>query len=188
ALFEGFFVDECLVDVWDAIFIESGLKSMLVPHRELDNGAHNAVKMLGRPLTPAVFFPFSFKQIFELILFLPLNLVPVVGVPLFVIITGSRLGKLSHYRWFKLRGVQKKERVAELRRNLWDYTWFGTVAMVLQLIPVLSFFFLLTSAAGAALWAARLENERQDCDRDRRVRQAQTPPPRRIVAVRHHHR
>ncbi|KAK8014757.1 hypothetical protein PG990_008053 [Apiospora arundinis] len=29
--------------------------------------------------------------------------------------------------------------------------------MVLQLVPILSFFFLLTSTTGAALWTARLE-------------------------------
>lgn len=29
--------------------------------------------------------------------------------------------------------------------------------MVLELVPVLSFFFLLSSTAGAAMWAARME-------------------------------
>jgi hypothetical protein len=33
--------------------------------------------------------------------------------------------------------------------------------LVLQLIPVLSMLFLLTTAAGSALWAARLEDEEQ---------------------------
>lgn len=38
---------------------------------------------------------------------------------------------------------------------------FGTIALLLQLVPVLSMFFLLTSAAGSALWAADLEEARQ---------------------------
>lgn len=42
---------------------------------------------------------------------------------------------------------------------MWDYTWFGTVAMILELIPILSFLFLLTSTTGAALWTARLEQK-----------------------------
>jgi hypothetical protein len=33
------------------------------------------------------------------------------------------------------------------------------VYMILQLVPVLSMFFLLTSAAGSALWAVRIEEE-----------------------------
>jgi hypothetical protein len=31
--------------------------------------------------------------------------------------------------------------------------------MVLELVPILSFFFLLTTAAGAAMWTARLEEQ-----------------------------
>jgi hypothetical protein len=38
---------------------------------------------------------------------------------------------------------------------------FGTVALILQLIPVLSMVFLLTSAAGSALWAVKLEEQRR---------------------------
>lgn len=38
---------------------------------------------------------------------------------------------------------------------------FGTIALLLQLVPVLSMFFLLTSAAGSALWVADLEVARQ---------------------------
>lgn len=34
--------------------------------------------------------------------------------------------------------------------------------MILQLIPVLSIFFLLTSAAGSALWAVHIESENAD--------------------------
>lgn len=40
---------------------------------------------------------------------------------------------------------------------MWDYTWFGTMAMVLELVPIFSFFFLLTSTTGAALWTAKIE-------------------------------
>jgi hypothetical protein len=38
---------------------------------------------------------------------------------------------------------------------------FGTVALLLQLVPVLSMLFLLTSAAGSALWAVKLEELRR---------------------------
>lgn len=38
---------------------------------------------------------------------------------------------------------------------------FGIVALVLQLVPVLSMLLLLTTAAGSALWAAGLEEERR---------------------------
>lgn len=33
--------------------------------------------------------------------------------------------------------------------------------MILELVPVLSLFFLLTSTAGSALWVVRLESEKR---------------------------
>ncbi|RYP80289.1 hypothetical protein DL770_006288 [Monosporascus sp. CRB-9-2] len=160
-LFEGFFVDECRVDVFDATLIDKGLADVIAPHRILYPDAANSVKMLGKPSTAAVYQPWSLIQIVELIVFLPLNLIPYVGTPAFIIITGARLGTFAHYRWFKLRGLTRKERKAEIRSRMWEYTWFGTVAMLLELVPILSFLFLLTSTTGAALWAARLEEQKR---------------------------
>jgi hypothetical protein len=133
--------------------------------------------MLGRPITSVVYSPFSFRQILEFILFLPLNFIPYVGTPAFLIITGARAGPFAHWRYFKLRGLTRKERNAEIRLRRWKYTWyvdllsmgdyvlicgrFGTIALLLQLIPVLSMFFLLTTAAGSALWAVKLEEQRR---------------------------
>jgi hypothetical protein len=160
-LFEGFFVDESRVDVFDATLIKVGWVELISPHRILFPDAPTAVKMLGKPTTSAIYTPWSIIQIIELIVFLPLNLIPFVGTPAFIIITGTRLGKLSHYRWFQLRGLTKQEKKKEVQRYNWEYVWFGTVAMILELIPVFSFFFLLTSSTGAALWVARLEEERR---------------------------
>ncbi|KAK8069601.1 hypothetical protein PG994_006217 [Apiospora phragmitis] len=160
-LFEGFFVDECRVDVFDATLIDKGFADLVAPHRILFPDAPNSVKMLGKPSTAAVYQPWSLVQIIELIVFLPLNLIPFVGTPAFIIITGARLGTFAHYRWFALRGLTKKESKHEVKKRMWEYTWFGTVAMVLQLMPILSFFFLLTSTTGAALWTARLEESQR---------------------------
>ncbi|KAI1135474.1 hypothetical protein F5Y05DRAFT_394559 [Hypoxylon sp. FL0543] len=161
-LFEGFFVDECRVDVFDATLLDKGLDSLVAPHRLLFPDAPNSVKKLGKPTTSAVYQPWSLVQIVELIVFLPLNLIPYVGTPAFLIITGARLGTFAHYRWFELRGLNKKERKAEIRSRMWEYTWFGTIAMLLELVPILSFFFLLTSTTGAALWTAKLEQQARE--------------------------
>ncbi|KAF5562142.1 hypothetical protein FPHYL_5800 [Fusarium phyllophilum] len=158
-LFEGFFVDECRVDVFDAALIKLGHKDLVAPQRILFLDAPNPVRMLGKPTTAAIYTPWSIIQIVELIVFLPLNLVPVVGTPAFIIITGTRLGKLAHYRWFQIKGFSKAEQKKALRDRAWEYVWFGTIAMILELIPVLSLFFLLTTTAGAAQWTARIEEE-----------------------------
>ncbi|KAG5965622.1 hypothetical protein E4U58_002759 [Claviceps cyperi] len=159
-LFEGFFVDECRVDVFDATLIRLGFKNLIEPHRILFNDAPTAVSMLGKPTSSAVYTPWSMIQMVELVVFLPLNLIPYVGTPAFIVITGTRLGKLAHYRWYQLRGLSKDEAKRETRLLTWDYIWFGTVAMVLELIPILSFFFLLTTTTGSAIWVAKIEDER----------------------------
>ncbi|KAK4118689.1 hypothetical protein N657DRAFT_368183 [Parathielavia appendiculata] len=156
-LFEGFFVDESRVDVFDATLINYGLVDLIAPQRVLFLEATNSVRMLGKPTSRAEYQPWSIIQIVELIVFLPLNLMPYIGPPIFIMITGLRLGKLSHHRWFVLRGLNKKDKKTELKIRRWEYLWFGTVAMILELVPVLSFFFLLTTTAGAAMWVAKME-------------------------------
>jgi uncharacterized protein involved in cysteine biosynthesis len=87
--------------------------------------------------------------------------IPIVGTPLFLIMTGRRAGPYHHYRYFKLLKMKEKEKKAFIKQRRWRYTWFGTVALGLQLVPVLSMLFLLTTAAGAAMWAADLEKKRR---------------------------
>jgi hypothetical protein len=150
---------------------------MIAPQRLLFLDAPNSVKMLGKPTTAAAYTPWSLKQIAELIFFLPLNLIPVVGTPAFIIITGTRLGKLAHYRWHKLRGLNREDRKAEIRLLSWEYMWFGTVAMILELIPVLSMFFLLTTTAGSAMWVAKIEKARRGGQDAEEGEAPRTPPP-----------
>ncbi|ROT37865.1 hypothetical protein SODALDRAFT_278938 [Sodiomyces alkalinus F11] len=181
-LFEGFFVDEARVDVFDATLIKCSHTNLVAPHRILYPDAPNAVKMLGKPTTSAVYTPWSVIQIVEMIVFLPLNFIPIVGAPAFIMITGTRLGKLAHYRWWTLRGLNSKERKRDANSRLWEYVWFGTVAMIMELIPVFAFFFLFTTSAGAALWVARLEDESrgddaQPVDDERRDTDDHPPPP-----------
>jgi hypothetical protein len=67
------------------------------------------------------------------------------------------------------------------------YLRFGTVALLLQLVPVLSMFFLLTSAAGSALWVVKLEEQKRLEEADMLVNRAnpraneqgdeEAPPP-----------
>jgi hypothetical protein len=149
------------VDVFDAVLVSKAQPDLLVSSRTIFSSSTNPVKALGPPSTAAVYSPFSFKQTIEFILCLPINFIPFVGVPIFLIITGRRAGPLQHHRYFKLRGLTKKERNQEVRARRWAYTWFGTMALMLQLIPVLSMFFLLTTAAGSALWVADIENEKR---------------------------
>ncbi|KAI9735907.1 MAG: hypothetical protein M1834_001373 [Cirrosporium novae-zelandiae] len=162
-LFEAFFADETLVDVFDAVLIDGGFEDLVLTNRVVKptEDAHNSVKRLGKPFKSAIYSPFSFRQILEFVLLLPLNLIPVGGTPAFLILTGYRAGPLHHWRYFTLLNLSKKERKIFVKKRQMRYTWFGTIALILQLIPVLSMFFLLTTAAGSALWVIELEERRK---------------------------
>ena len=122
ALFEGFFVDETLVDIFDAVLIDKGYEPLVGSGRLLNQEEQDPVKRLGKPRFSAVYAPFSFRQIIEFLLLLPLNFIPVAGVPIFLVLTGYRAGPFAHWRYFKLLDLQKKERNAYIRRRQLQYT------------------------------------------------------------------
>ena len=172
-LFEAFFVDETMVDVFDAVLINEGLSDMVGQARTVDTNASNSVKALGKPVISSVYAPFSLRQIIEFVILLPLNLIPIIGVPIFLVLTGYRAGPFQHWRYFKLLGLSKKERRDYIKKRQLKYTWFGTVHLLLQLVPVLSMLFLLTTAAGSALWAVQMEKAR----RSRETEHEASPEP-----------
>ena len=159
-LFEAFLVDETLVDIFDTVLVNEGFHDLVGSARILLPTPDSPAKALGKPTKSAVYSPFSLRQIIEFAIFLPINLVPYVGVPVFLLITGYRAGPFHHWRYFQLREMSKKARKQYIRDRQLKYTWFGTAALCLQLVPVLSMLFLLTTAAGSALWVVRMERAR----------------------------
>jgi len=123
-LFEAFLVDEAQVDIFDAVLVYRGYDDLVRQTRPVEETSLNdPVRRLGKPTRSSVYGPFSFRQIAEFILLLPLNLVPYFGVPLFLLLTGYRAGPLQHWRYFKLLDLDKKNRNAFVKRRRWQYTW-----------------------------------------------------------------
>ena len=105
------------------VLINEGLIDLVSPTRDLDEDAPDPVQKLGRPTSPVQYAPFSLRLILEFILFLPLNLIPVVGTPAFLILTGRRAGPFHHWRYFKLLNLSNKERRQSIKQRQWKYTW-----------------------------------------------------------------
>ncbi|KAF2106302.1 hypothetical protein BDV96DRAFT_617436 [Lophiotrema nucula] len=161
-LFECFLADESQVDIFDATLVYKGYEDLVRQFRPVaEESLNDPVRRLGTPTRSSVYGPFSFRQIAEFIILLPLNFVPFFGVPIFLLLTGYRAGPLQHWRYFKLLDFDRKQRNAFAKKRRWQYTWYGAVYLLLQLTPVLSMFFLLTAATSSALWAADLETERR---------------------------
>jgi len=123
-LFEAFLVDESQVDIFDAVLVAEGFEDLVSTARSINPEGANPVQRLGKPTRSAIYAPFSFQQIVEFVLLLPFNFVPVVGVPIFLFLTGYRAGPFSHWRWFKLHDMNKKERNAFIKKRRWQYTWY----------------------------------------------------------------
>jgi Etoposide-induced protein 2.4 (EI24) len=120
-LFEAFFVDEALVDVFDAVLINEGQEDLVARSRIIHRDGETPVERLGKPMSSAVYSPFSLRQIVEFIILLPLNFVPVAGVPMFLVLTGCRAGPFHHWRYFELLEFSKPERKQYIRKRQLRY-------------------------------------------------------------------
>lgn len=106
-LFEALLVDKTQVDVFDAVMVAEGYEHLVKNRRQVIENIEETdpVQRLGEREKGAEFAPFSFRQIIEFIVLLPLNFVPYAGIPLFLLATGYRAGPLVNWRYCKLEPV-----------------------------------------------------------------------------------
>lgn len=179
-LFEGLLVDHTQVDIFDAVVVAEGYEHLIKNRRTVSDNIDQSdpYKRLGPRDKGAQFAPFSFRQIVELVILLPLNFVPFVGVPLFLLLTGYRAGPLMNWRYFQIKQFSRKDRkqFIKTKQRRFEYMWFGTVHMILQLVPVLAMLFLLTTACGSALWSVHIEQQLQDSQQDQEPTAEDDPP------------
>ena len=131
-------------------------QTALVLHgREVKPG-HDPVQRLGKILTKP-FARFTPKAMIRYFMYLPLNLIPVVGTVLFIAMQGKRTGPFLHSRYFELKGMGRRQREQFIEERRGAYTSFGVVATLLEMVPVAGLFFAFTNSVGAALWASDIE-------------------------------
>ncbi|KAK1922928.1 hypothetical protein DB88DRAFT_493169 [Papiliotrema laurentii] len=146
------------VDLFDSVLVQKGHSALVERGRQVtDSGGKS--KQLGRMLTKPL-SRFSTDNIVRYLLTLPLNFIPVVGTAFFLGYNGLKAGPGYHARYFQLKGFDKDKRHSAIQKRRGAYTAFGTVAMVLNLIPIVSILFTFTTSIGAALWAADIESKR----------------------------
>ncbi|KAI3402341.2 hypothetical protein KGF56_004911 [Candida oxycetoniae] len=101
-------------------------------------------------------FPFSLPKLFLLFM---LNLIPVFG-PIFVMFfQASSKGLQAHRRYFMLKGYSRSEIRERYKIDKPIYMAFGLTALLLEMVPILSVFFMFTNTIGAALWVVDLEKQ-----------------------------
>ncbi|UOH81068.1 hypothetical protein LQV05_003730 [Cryptococcus neoformans] len=156
-LTRGILVAQATVDIFDAVLLQKGHTVLVENGRQVTNKG-GRVKQLGTLMTKPL-SRFNVDSIVRYLLTLPLNFIPLIGTVFFLGYNGYKAGPGFHARYFQLKNFDKDRRQAFIKKRRGAYLMFGTMAMALNLIPIASIVFSFTTATGAALWAAELENK-----------------------------
>ncbi|OWZ45806.1 hypothetical protein C356_03065 [Cryptococcus neoformans c45] len=156
-LTRGILVAQATVDIFDAVLLQKGHTVLVENGRHVTNKG-GRVKQLGTLMTKPL-SRFNVDSIVRYLLTLPLNFIPLIGTVFFLGYNGYKAGPGFHARYFQLKNFDKDRRQAFIKKRRGAYLMFGTMAMALNLIPIASIVFSFTTATGAALWAAELENK-----------------------------
>jgi len=151
-------MEDSLVDTFDATLLIRDQSQLVAQGRTVKarGGTLDSVSRLGK-LAKKPFARFTPTAIIRYLMYLPLNLIPVVGPILFILLQARKLGPQAHSRYFQLKGMNTRQKEEWLEARKAQYTSFGVPAMLLEMIPFIGIFFSFTNAVGAALWAADLE-------------------------------
>ena len=161
-LSKNFLIDDALIDTFDGTLLSRGLPTLVATERQMKSGS-DPIARLGK-IARKPFERLSPKAIVRYFLYLPLNMIPVVGTVLFVVLQGRKFGPTAHARYFQLKQMKKREREEFVEKRKAAYASFGVPAVLLELVPLAGIFFSFTSTVGAALWAADMEQSISSSD------------------------
>ncbi|KAI1330038.1 hypothetical protein F5Y16DRAFT_364753 [Xylariaceae sp. FL0255] len=153
----SFYLNDALLDTFDGTLVAKNATGIVSEGRQLMPGS-NPIARLGKVLK-SPFSKFTPKALVRYIMYLPLNFIPLVGTVVFIGLQGRARGHSVHDRYFQLKGWSQSQKRDWLEHHTGPYTSFGTIATLLEMIPVVSMFFAFTNTVGAALWAADIEQK-----------------------------
>ncbi|KAI0201822.1 hypothetical protein F4808DRAFT_99649 [Astrocystis sublimbata] len=156
----NFLLQDAILDTFDGTLVSKNATGIVSEGRQLKSG-NDPIARLGKILKNP-FSKFTPKALVRYVMYLPLNFIPVVGTIIFVVVQGRTRGKSVHGRYFQLKGWSASQQRNWLEQHTGPYTTFGTIATLLEMIPIVSMFFTFTNAVGAALWAADIEAKNSD--------------------------
>ncbi|KAF1965093.1 hypothetical protein BU23DRAFT_585202 [Bimuria novae-zelandiae CBS 107.79] len=157
-LSKNFLIDDALIDTFDGTLLARNQQELVSQERQMKKGGADYMARLGK-ISRKPFEKWSPKAIIRYFMYLPLNMIPVVGTVLFVILQGRKFGPTAHARYFQLKKMDKRQKEEFIEARKAAYTSFGVPATLLELVPFAGIFFSFTNTVGAALWAADIEQK-----------------------------
>lgn len=123
-----FLVEEALIDTFDGTLVARGQESLVAEGRQLKpkSGGMDAIARLGKAFSKP-FTRLNPQSLLRSLLYLPLNLIPVVGTVLYITVQGKRVGPRLHARYFQLKGWGTKQQDEWLAKNQAAYTGYGVI-------------------------------------------------------------
>ncbi|KAK3393137.1 hypothetical protein B0H63DRAFT_11301 [Podospora didyma] len=152
---KNFMLQDAILDTFDGTLVSRDAAGIVSEGRQLKSGG-DSIQRLGKVIK-SPFSRFSPKALVRYVMYLPLNFIPVVGTVIFILIQGRSRGNGVHDRYFQLKKWSASQRSSWLSEHTGPYAAFGTVATLLEMVPVASILFSFTNTVGAALWAADIE-------------------------------
>ena len=124
-LSRSFLVEDALIDTFDGTLIARGQDNLVAQGRQVkpQSGGRDAMARLGKVLSRP-FERFKPQALLRSIIYLPLNLIPVVGTVLYIVVQGKKIGPGLHARYFQLKGWNSTQREEWIEKNRAAYTGY----------------------------------------------------------------
>jgi uncharacterized protein involved in cysteine biosynthesis len=121
------------------------------------------------------FFILIIFRVILLIVTSPLNLIPILGTILYIYVNGYYYAWSLHCRYFDLLGLTFSQGKHFVEENRSDYTKFGIVGVLFEMIPFLNLVTPVTNVIGSALWACDIERFKEPLSHPRSYLLAPSP-------------
>ena len=115
-----FLVEDALIDTFDGTLLSRECTNLVSDGRQINSGG-DPIARLGKMIKKP-FAKFAPNAIIRYLLFLPLNIIPVVGTIAFIVLQGKHNGPAAHTRYFQLKQWSSSQREAYIEQNRGGYT------------------------------------------------------------------
>ena len=115
-----FLIEDALIDTFDGTLLSRDCTNLVSDGRQIHSGG-DPIARLGK-LIKKPFAKFAPDAIIRYLLYLPLNIIPVVGTIAFIVLQGKRNGPAAHMRYFQLKQWSSSQREAYIEQYRGGYT------------------------------------------------------------------
>lgn len=147
--------------VFDAVLSKEGKDDLVSQWKAQQRNKKRTYSLIRAQLVTFVRFvrfrgiPFIFREIAYFIL----GLIPILGFSVVLYFKASRKGHRTHRRYYELMGWNQNQIARFYKLHKGEYTMFGVVALIFEMIPGLNVFFMFTNNIGLALWTVKKHEE-----------------------------